>query len=107
MYPRTMQSVLYAFIIFLCITMFNIQLCTWNATGLMSSAYYLSCLLNNETVDIVGLSEHWLRDENISFLKKKQGRFVEFFLKTKKKADGKQNSFCVYSAISKFGIRYE
>ena len=33
---------------------------TWNDTGIMSSAAYLSNCLNQNKVDICGFSEHWL-----------------------------------------------
>ena len=36
----------------------NLQICTWNAPGLMSSAYYLSNVLENESIYICGISEH-------------------------------------------------
>ena len=41
---------------------------TWNATGIMSSAAYLSNCLNQNKVDICGISEHWLNEKDLSFL---------------------------------------
>ena len=41
---------------------------TWYATGLMSSAYYLSNLFEKECIDILGISEHWLFPSDIHFL---------------------------------------
>ena len=45
-----------------------ITLCTWNVTGLMSSAYYLSNLLDSEVIDVCGISEHWLYQSELHFL---------------------------------------
>ena len=42
---------------------------TWNATGIMSSAAYLSDCLNQNKVDICGISEHWLYEKDLSFFK--------------------------------------
>ena len=48
--------------------MTNLNICTWNATGLMSSAYYISNLLDSENIDIFGISEHWLYSHDLHFL---------------------------------------
>ncbi|MES9884072.1 MAG: reverse transcriptase family protein [Sedimenticola sp.] len=41
---------------------------TWNATGIMSSSSYLCDVLTNESVDVCGVSEHWLFEYNIHFM---------------------------------------
>ena len=48
--------------------MSTIHVCSWNATGLMSSALYLSDLLDSEIIDICGISEHWLYPTDLHFL---------------------------------------
>lgn len=40
----------------------------WNATGIMSSASYLSDILNKKAIDICGISEHWLYQKDLNFL---------------------------------------
>ena len=46
-----------------------LNIATWNATGVMSSASYVSDLLMKENVYILGLSEHyWLYQHNLHFL---------------------------------------
>ena len=46
----------------------TLNMATWNATGIMSSASYASDLLMNENIHILGLSEHWLYRHNLHFL---------------------------------------
>ena len=41
---------------------------TWNATGIMSSASYLSKALKSFDVDVCGISEHWLYKKDLHFL---------------------------------------
>ena len=55
----------------LLLIMFDLQFCSWNATGLMSSAYNLSKVLDQKSVDICGLSEHWLFPSDMHFLNSK------------------------------------
>ena len=45
-----------------------LNIATWNATGIMSSASYVSDLIMKENVHILGLSEHWLYQHNLHFL---------------------------------------
>ena len=45
-----------------------LNICTWNATGIMSSATYLSNSLKYRNVDICGISEHWLYEKDLHFL---------------------------------------
>ena len=45
-----------------------INILTWNATGIMSSASYLSECLNTNKIDICGISEHWLYEKDLHFL---------------------------------------
>ena len=49
-------------------TMRDLKICTWNATGIMSSALYMSTLLSRENIDLCGISEHWLKAHNITFM---------------------------------------
>ena len=46
----------------------NLNISTWNVTGLMSSSSYLCELLSSRSVDIVGISDHWLNHTNVHFL---------------------------------------
>ena len=46
----------------------TLNIATWNATDIMSSASYASDLLLNENVHILRLSEHWLYRHNLHFL---------------------------------------
>ena len=46
----------------------NLKLCTWNVTGIMSSASYLCDLLTDGEIDICGISEHWLPLDNLFFI---------------------------------------
>ena len=48
-------------------TLNQINIMTWNATGIMSSASYLVNTLNDKAIDVCGISEHWLYDENLHF----------------------------------------
>ena len=41
---------------------------TWNASGIMSSASYLSNTLKQFDIDICGVSEHWLYQKDFHFL---------------------------------------
>ncbi len=44
------------------------KIMTWNATGIMSSCSYLCDVWQNESIDICGISEHWLYNHNLHFL---------------------------------------
>lgn len=46
----------------------KLTLCTWNATGIISSSSYLCNLLKDKSVDICGVSEHFLYPSNVHFL---------------------------------------
>ena len=41
---------------------------SWNATGIMSSASYVSNLLEKKALHFFGISEHWLYPQNLHFL---------------------------------------
>ena len=41
---------------------------TWNATGIMSSCSYLCDTLNEHSIDICGIAEHWLYEQDLHFL---------------------------------------
>jgi hypothetical protein len=45
-----------------------VNISTWNCTGVMSSASYLSDLLQNHSIDICGMSEHWLFEHDLQFI---------------------------------------
>ena len=49
-------------------TLNQINLMTWNATGVMSSASYLVDTINNKAIDVCGISEHWLYDKKLHIL---------------------------------------
>ena len=65
-------------IVFLTSLMSYLNLCTWNATGLMSSAFYLSKLLVENDVHICGISEHWLYSHDLHFLNSIQHAYNGF-----------------------------
>ena len=46
----------------------SISVMSWNATGIMTGIPYLDFELNRNNIDICGLSEHWLREENKTLL---------------------------------------
>ena len=46
----------------------DINIMTWNATGIMSSSSYLSDCFLSKNIDICGLSEHWLYEKDLIFL---------------------------------------
>ena len=46
----------------------DINIMSWNATGIMSSASYLSNSLKAKQIDICGISEHWLYEKDLVFL---------------------------------------
>ena len=46
----------------------SVKLLTWNSTGIMSSSTYLARILDCHSIDICGLSEHWLFNTNLHFL---------------------------------------
>ncbi|KAH3754628.1 hypothetical protein DPMN_189308 [Dreissena polymorpha] len=47
---------------------FGLNILTWNITGTMSSAAYLSEILPGGNIDICGISEHWLLPGNVHFM---------------------------------------
>ena len=46
----------------------TLNILTWNATGIMSSASYLCDVLIKYNFDIYGISEHWLFQPNSTTL---------------------------------------
>ena len=46
----------------------RLNLFSWNASGIMSSSSYLCNSLNKYSIDICGISEHWLSNSNIHFI---------------------------------------
>ena len=58
---------------------------TWNATGVMSSCTYLCNTLNENSIDICGIAEHWLFERDLHFL------------------DSIDNMYCSY-AVSDFSL---
>jgi len=57
-----------SFNIVLSLHFMNLNIMTWNATGLISSASYLCHALKDNAVDICGISEHFLFPNNVHFL---------------------------------------
>ena len=51
------------------VTNLQFNFLTWNATGIMSSASYLCECLKQKNIDICGISEHWLYEKDLQFLK--------------------------------------
>ncbi len=49
---------------------------TWNATGIMSSSSYLCDVLNHQSVDVCGISEHWLYEYNMHFMNHINSNYV-------------------------------
>ena len=47
---------------------FFLNICSWNATGIMSSASYASNLLEKRNLHFLGISEHWFYPQNLHFL---------------------------------------
>ena len=54
----------------------EVNLKTWNATGIMSSSSYLSDCLSLKNIDICGLSEHWLYEKDLIFLNEINGNYM-------------------------------
>ena len=48
----------------------NLNVLSWNATGIMSSSTYLCDTLVQRNIDICGISEHWLYEKDLHFLTK-------------------------------------
>lgn len=48
--------------------MTNINFLCWNVDGIISYTPYLNHCLSNFDVHICGISEHWLREDNLNFL---------------------------------------
>jgi len=46
----------------------NLKLCTWNVTGIISSASYLCDLLTDGKIYMCGISEHWITLDNMFVL---------------------------------------
>ena len=53
-----------------------LNIATWNATGIMSSASYLSELLDNNDIDVCGIAEHWLFNHDMHFLDCINNKFI-------------------------------
>lgn len=58
------SMIVYAFLLLI---MSCLNIASWNATGIMSSASYASALLKKKDVHFFGISEHWLYHQNIHF----------------------------------------
>ena len=56
----------------------NFNLMTWNVTGIISSSSYLVELLNNNAIDICGISEHWLYEKNLYFLESLDNNYKSY-----------------------------
>ena len=60
--------------VILCALM-NINIMSWNATGIISSSSYLCDTLLDQNIDICGISEHWLFPSNVHFLESLTSRY--------------------------------
>ena len=58
------------------VTNLQFNFLTWNATGIMSSASYLCECLKHKNIDICGISEHWLYEKDLQFLKQIDNSFM-------------------------------
>jgi exonuclease III len=58
--------------------MMMLNVVTWNITGIMSSAGYLSDILDEGNIDICGLSEHWLTQKNFHFMDSISSEFMHY-----------------------------
>ena len=56
----------------------NLNILTWNATGIMSSATYLTDCLYRNTIDICGISEHWLYEKDLQFLNQLDNSYISY-----------------------------
>ena len=56
----------------------KLNLMTWNATGMMSSCSYIVDILTYKKVDILGISEHWLRETDVHFLDQLHSNYKSF-----------------------------
>ena len=56
----------------------HLHLTSWNATGIMSSALYLSSFLDHNGVHINGISEHRLFNHNMHFLDSINSEYTGF-----------------------------
>ena len=56
----------------------HLHLTSWNATGIMSSASYLSSFLDRNGAHIIGISEHWLFNHNMHFLESINSEYTGF-----------------------------
>ena len=54
----------------------QLKIATWNASGIMSSANYLSGFLDDNDIDVCGISEHWLYRDNLSFMNSIHGNYT-------------------------------
>ncbi len=54
----------------------TLNFATWNATGIMSSASYLSDFLTDHRIDICGVSEHWLYEHDLHFLNRINSQYM-------------------------------
>ena len=56
----------------------NLNVITWNATGIMSSSSYLCNTLNLKSIDICGISEHWLYEKDLNFLNVIDNNYISY-----------------------------
>ena len=61
----------------------NISVMTWNATVIMTVIPYLDFELKRNNIDICGLSQHWLLDENKSILDSFNGDYASHVVVSK------------------------
>ena len=56
----------------------NLNVISWNATGIMSSSPYLCNTLNLKSIDICGISEHWLYEKDLNFLNEIDNNYISY-----------------------------
>ncbi len=56
----------------------DLNILTWNASGLMSSSSYLCDVLEKYNVDICGIAEHWLRSTDLHFFDEFDSNYLSY-----------------------------
>ena len=56
----------------------NLNVISWNATGIMSSSSYLCNTLNLKSIDICGISKHWLYEKDLNFLNEINNNYISY-----------------------------
>ena len=56
----------------------TLNFATWNATGIMSGAFYVNNRLDQNQLHVLGISEHWLNNSKINFLNSIHGDYLAY-----------------------------